>query len=110
MPDTEYVIVSVARNRFLQHTEDVAVSESFSTKPIVIDNPSASMAKVSVKLSDPTRTTFKASYQYNEETALYYHQMVLDKTKIDDYLSGANPERLINWLSMYGTDQTNSTN
>ena len=109
IPDTEYVVVSVARNRFLQHTDPVA-SEPFRTKKLVYDNPELSKSKVGIKLSDATRTSFLANYEYNDETALYYHQLVLDKTKIDDFISGKDKSSLTNWLAMIGTDTSNSAN
>lgn len=96
--NSEYVIVSIARNKYMIYTDPVA-SEPFSTKLLVTDSPETSEAIVAVTLGNAGRTSFTAYYEFTEETALYYHQIILDPTMIEDYKSGANKERLINYLT-----------
>ena len=99
--DTEYVIVSLARNIYMQYTDPVA-TEPFRTKPIVKDNPEASISQVKVTLTDAGRTAFRSNYEYSEGTALFYHQYIIDHSLITDFLNG-DKTRLTNYL-MDNTD------
>lgn len=98
LPDTEYVILSVARNEFMQIT-DIVATEPFKTKKLVFD-PEGSASKVEVTLSEPGRTNMLASYKYNAATAMFYHQYIIDPTMLADYEAG-RPERLIEYLKDY---------
>ena len=94
--ETEYVIVSVARNQYMQYG-DLLISEPFVTKKLITNTPELSESKVKITLSDAGRTAFMANYEFNEASVLIYHQYILDKTLISDYLKG-KPERLMDYL------------
>ena len=75
-PDTEYVVVYVAKNYFAQ-LSDLCFSESFRTKPLVRNNPQACVADVELTLSDVTRWGFKYNFKYDyDKTMCYRFQIV----------------------------------
>ena len=75
-PDTEYVILYVAKNQFGELSE-LCFSEPFSTKPLVRDNPDACIADVNLTFTDISRWGFTYNFSYNyEATACYRFQLV----------------------------------
>ena len=75
-PDTEYVVLYVAKNGFGELSE-LCFSKPFKTKPLVTDNPSACIADVELKLTDISRWGFKYNFTYDyETTACYRFQIV----------------------------------
>lgn len=75
-PDTEYVVLYVAKNNFGELSE-LCFSEPFSTKPLVRDNPEACIADVTLEFTDISRWGFKYNFTYDfETTACYRFQLV----------------------------------
>ena len=76
LPDTEYVVLYVAKNNFGELSE-LCFSEPFKTKPLVRDNPSACIADVNLDLTDISRWGFTYNFTYDyETTACYRFQIV----------------------------------
>ena len=76
LPDTEYVVLSVAKNNFGELSE-LCFSEPFRTKPLVRDNPDACIADVKLELTDISRWGFTYNFTYDfETTACYRFQIV----------------------------------
>ena len=75
-PDTEYVVVSVAKNRFGE-LSDLAFSSVFKTKPLITTAPGASLAEVELTLTDISRwgMTYNFSYDYTK-TMCFRFQIV----------------------------------
>lgn len=93
--NTEYVVLSVGRNKFMQISE-IKATEPFKTKELIYD-PVNSASNVSVALSNPGRTNLFATYTYNAETAMFYHQYIIDPTMLEDFENG-KPERMVAYL------------
>lgn len=75
-PDTEYVVVYVAKNGFGELSE-LCFSKPFRTKALVRDNPDACIADVQLTLTDVSRWGFKYNFKYDyETTACYRFQIV----------------------------------
>lgn len=75
-PDTEYVIVYVAKNPFGELSE-LCFSEPFRTKALVRDNPDACISDVELTFTDVTRWGFKYNFKYDySKTACYRFQLV----------------------------------
>jgi len=75
-PDTEYVIVYVAKNYFAE-LSGLCFSDPFRTRKLVRDNPAASLADVELTLSDVSRWGFKYNFTYTySKTACYRFQIV----------------------------------
>lgn len=75
-PDTEYVIVYVAKNLFGELSE-LCFSEPFRTKALVRDNPDACISDVELTFTDVTRWGFKYNFKYDySKTACYRFQLV----------------------------------
>ena len=76
LPDTEYVVLYVAKNNFGELSE-LCFSEPFRTKPLVRDNPDACIADVKLELTDISRWGFTYNFTYDfETTACYRFQIV----------------------------------
>ena len=75
-PDTEYVVLYVAKNNFGELSE-LCASEPFTTKPLVRDNPDACLADVELTFTDISRWGFTYNFKYDyETTACYRFQLV----------------------------------
>ena len=75
-PDTEYVVLYVAKNGFGELSE-LCFSKPFRTKALVLDNPDACLADVELTLTDVSRWGFKYNFKYDyETTACYRFQIV----------------------------------
>lgn len=75
-PDTEYVVLYVAKNNFGELSE-LCASEPFSTKPLVRDNPDACIGDVELTFTDVSRWGFTYNFSYDfETTACYRFQIV----------------------------------
>lgn len=75
-PDTEYVVLYVAKNNFGELSE-LCFSEPFKTKPLVKDAPETCIADVQLELTDVSRWGFKYNFTYDyETTACYRFQLV----------------------------------
>ena len=75
-PDTEYVVLYVAKNGFGELSE-LCASEPFRTKVLVRDNPEACAGDVELTITDVSRWGFKYNFTYDyEKTACYRFQLV----------------------------------
>ena len=75
-PDTEYVVLYVAKNHFGELSE-LCFSEPFSTKELVRDRPEDCVADVNLTFTDVSRWGFKYNFSYDyETTACYRFQLV----------------------------------
>ena len=75
-PDTEYVVLYVAKNGFGELSE-LFFSEPFRTKALVFDNPDACLADVTLTLTDISRWGFTYNFKYDyQTTACYRFQIV----------------------------------
>ena len=75
-PDTEYVVLYVAKNGFGELSE-LCFSKPFRTKVLVRDNPDACIADVELTLTDVSRWGFKYNFKYDyDKTACYRFQIV----------------------------------
>lgn len=75
-PDTEYVVVYVAKNYF-QELSDLCFSETFSTKSLTTDNPDASEADVNLYFTDVTRWGFTYNFEYDYNTTTSFRFQVV---------------------------------
>ena len=75
-PDTEYSLAYVAKNYFGELSE-LCFMDTFRTKPLILDNPDACEADVTLTFTDITRWGFKYNFDYNyDKTACYRFQYV----------------------------------
>lgn len=75
-PDTEYVVLYVAKNNFGQ-LSDLCFSQPFRTKKLIRDTPDACIADVELKLTDVSRWGFTYNFTYDyATTACYRFQIV----------------------------------
>ena len=75
-PDTEYVVLYVAKNNFGQ-LSDLCFSQPFRTKKLVRDRPEACIAEVDLRLTDISRWGFTYNFTYDySKTACYRFQIV----------------------------------
>ena len=93
IPNTSYVIAYVGRNGYGQLSEKVKTA-TFITKERVADRPSESKADINIAISDGGRTSLKLNYNYNSETAVFYHQYIMTP----ELLKEENKEELIAYL------------
>lgn len=82
-PDTEYVILYVAKNQFGELSE-LCFSEPFRTKALVRDNPDACLADVNLTFSDISRWGFKFNFTYDYETTVCYRFQLVYPYDEDD--------------------------
>ena len=72
--NTEYAFIYVGRNEYGQ-VSDLKMSDSFTTKALVRDNPSASVEDAYMEIVDATRTSLTLKFTYNSEnTAVIMHR------------------------------------
>lgn len=83
--DTEYAIVYFGVNYFGEFS-DLKIGESFKTKKLVRDQPSASKSDIQINMTGTSRTSVSMEFVYSEEnTALFYFQNYdYDFTNIPD--------------------------
>ena len=75
-PDTEYVVVSVAKNRFGE-ISDLTYSEPFRTKVLTRNAPEQCLANVELTITDVSRWGFKYNFTFNfDKTMCYRFQIV----------------------------------
>lgn len=75
-PNTEYVVVYVAKNYFGELSE-LCFSEPFTTKPLVRDNPEACVSDLTLELTGASRWGFTYNFTFDyETTACYRFQIV----------------------------------
>ena len=91
IPNTEYVVVYCGSNE-CQEVSDVK-TQSFTTKPRVLTGGNSN-AKAVLNIIEPTRTSLTVNYLFNTETALIYHQYIIDQT----LLTAGNEEALAKYL------------
>ena len=82
-PDTEYVVLYVAKNNFGELSE-LCFSEPFKTKPLVRDNPSACLADVKLEITDITRWGFTYNFTYDYATTACYRFQIVYPYDEDD--------------------------
>lgn len=76
LPDTEYVVLYVAKNGFGE-LSDLCFSQPFKTKALIRDNPDACIADVQLTLTDISRWGFTYNFKYDyDKTACYRFQIV----------------------------------
>ena len=76
IPNTEYVIVSVAKNRF-GDLSDISFSEPFWTKELNRNAPDACLADVNLTITDVSRWGFTYNFAFNyDQTMCYRFQIV----------------------------------
>ena len=103
-PDTEYVVLYVAKNNFGELSE-LCFSEPFSTKPLVRDNPDACLADVNLEITDITRWGFTYNFIYDyATTACYRFQIVYpydedDSIRPPHYINDANDRE--KWMTFF---------
>lgn len=83
LPDTEYVVLYVAKNNFGELSE-LCFSEPFRTKPLVRDNPDACIADVKLELTDISRWGFTYNFTYDFETTACYRFQIVWPFDADD--------------------------
>lgn len=75
-PETEYVVLYVAKNNFGELSE-LCASEPFTTKALVRDNPEACIGDVELTFTDVSRWGFTYNFSFDyETTACYRFQIV----------------------------------
>ena len=75
-PDTEYVVVSVAKNRFGE-VSDLVFSDPFRTKVLKRNAPEECLADVNLTITDVSRWGFTYNFTFNyDKTMCYRFQMV----------------------------------
>lgn len=83
LPDTEYVVVYVAKNYFGE-LSGLCFSEPFRTLPLVRNNPGACLSDLELTITDVTRWGFKYNFRYDyENTMCYRFQIVYPYTEDD---------------------------
>lgn len=82
-PDTEYVVLYVAKNNFGELSE-LCFSEPFKTKPLVRDNPEACIGDVTLELTDVTRWGFTYNFRYDYATTACYRFQIVYPYDEDD--------------------------
>lgn len=92
-PNTDYVIAFCGRNE-QQDISDVKISTLFKTQPRTLVGGNSN-AKAEVGITGPTRTSLTLNYHFNTETAVYYHQYILDQTLLAEGNEQALAEYLI---------------
>lgn len=92
VPNTEYVAIYVGRNQY-QQVSDVKVTAPFTTKPRTLIGGN-SKASARLEITNPSRTSLFVGYHFNTETAMFYHQYILDET----LLAEGNEEALVKYL------------
>ena len=76
LPDTEYVVVSVAKNRF-GDLSDLYFSEPFRTKVLDRTSPDACLANVDLTITEVSRWGFTYNFSYDySKTMCYRFQIV----------------------------------
>lgn len=75
-PDSEYVIVYVAKNYF-QELSELYFSDPFRTKALVTNNPDACTADINLYFTDISRWGFTYNFEYDySNTAAFRFQLV----------------------------------
>ena len=75
-PDSEYVVVYVAKNYF-QELSDLCFSEPFRTKTLTVNNPESCTADINLYFTDISRWGFTYNFEYDySNTAAFRFQLV----------------------------------
>ena len=82
-PDTEYVVLYVAKNNFGELSE-LCFSEPFKTKPLVRDNPEACIGDVTLEFTDISRWGFTYNFRYDYATTACYRFQIVYPYDEDD--------------------------
>lgn len=83
MPETEYVIVYVGKNRFNELSE-LKFSAPFTTKKLVTDNPGSSVADVLLTFTDVSRWGVRYNFSYNFSNTMCYRFQIVYPFDMDD--------------------------
>ena len=83
MPETEYVIVYVGKNRFNELSE-LKFSAPFTTKKLVRDNPESSVADVNLTFTDVSRWGVRYNFSYNFSNTMCYRFQIVYPFDMDD--------------------------
>lgn len=90
-PDTEYVVLYVAKNNFGELSE-LCFSEPFKTRKLVRDNPDACVADVKLELTDVSRWGFTYNFTYDYETTACYRFQIVYPYIEDDPATDADDD------------------
>lgn len=82
-PNTAHVIAYIGRNEYGQLSEKVKLVP-FVTKARVTDTPEASEASIDITISEQGRTSLTLDYEYNKETAVFYHQYIMTPDLLEE--------------------------
>lgn len=83
MPETEYVIVYVGKNRFNELSE-LKFSAPFTTKKLVRDNPESCVADVNLTFTDVSRWGVRYNFSYNFSNTMCYRFQIVYPFDMDD--------------------------
>lgn len=83
MPETEYVIVYVGKNRF-NELSDLRFSAPFTTKPLVRDNPESCVADVNLTFTEVSRWGVRYNFKYDFSTTMCYRFQIVSPFEMDD--------------------------
>ena len=103
-PDTEYVVLYVAKNGFGELSE-LCFSKPFRTKVLVRDNPDACIANVELTLTDISRWGFTYNFKYDYETTACYRFQIVSPYDKDaaitppDYITDRNKRD--KWMTFF---------
>ena len=83
LPETEYVIVYVGKNRF-NELSDLKFSEPFTTKPLVRDNPESCLANVNLTFTEVSRWGVRYNFSYDFANTMCYRFQIVSPFEMDD--------------------------
>ena len=83
IPDTDYVIVSVAKNRF-GDLSDLSFSDPFKTKELKRNSPEECLADVNLSITDVSRWGFTYNFTFNYEQTMCYRFQIVWPFDADD--------------------------
>ena len=83
LPETEYVIVYVGKNRFNELSE-LKFSAPFTTKKLVSDNPESCVADVNLTFTDVSRWGVRYNFNYNFTNTMCYRFQIVYPFDMDD--------------------------
>ena len=83
MPETEYVIVYVGKNRFNELSE-LKFSEPFTTKRLVTDNPGSCVADVELTFTEVSRWGVRYNFSYTFSNTMCYRFQIVYPFEMDD--------------------------
>ena len=83
LPETEYVIVYVGKNRF-NELSDLKFSAPFTTKKLVSDNPGSCLANVELTFTEVSRWGVRYNFSYDFANTMCYRFQIVSPFDMDD--------------------------